>query len=500
MHRGWVLGLTLYVAFFAVTIGLRWGQLGQPYTDFEWITAHSQVIVDNWLENGFWNERGISFWNPPSIEFPSLVSRHPYISYPCGAQLPIFVLAKVLGRPVTPGFFHIGGLVWHGLIGLFLICGLLLFDARGQEPERSLGAFLPGFLWLGGRGPLTFFPTLWYADIVVLLPFVLVGLIEVIVAHALLRERYRQWLTWSLPVLIFWGTYTDWLFVPLCVMIFLYRLLRFRKIRATFSAFVWQVAMPATVAITLFFLQLFWALGPYFGPALLERFLVRSMDTAGAFARHESLLWYVYGHFTESMGVVAVAVTALALLLLCVRPRTIPGPLKDYLVLLLVPSVLLLLIFRQHAAVHQFTIVKFMIPACVLLGGILPRVLHFPHKQSVLAVLCTVFLVHEGWQYWTSLGVPVDRQELAWAEAVRRSFGYRDVLFTPEPSFEIPEVPPGQLARSRKRIYQFDAERVAQLQTAIPEARMFLLGTAGAIAARCPEKQPLRPSLYYCRL
>ena len=119
---------------------------------------------------------------------------------------------------------------------------------------------------------------------------------------------------------------------------------------------------------------------------------MRSLDTAGAFARHESLLWYVYGHFVDAMGVLTIALTALALLLLCVRPGTIPGPLKDFLFLLLVPSVLLLLIFRQHAAVHQFVIVKFMIPVSLLLGGVLPRVLRFPHKQRVLAVLCAVFL------------------------------------------------------------------------------------------------------------
>ena len=110
-----------------------------------------------------------------------------------------FVLAKTLGVHVTPGFFHIWGLVWHGVIGGLLICGLLLFSASDQEPERTLGAFLPGFLWLGTRGPLTFFPTLWFADHTVLLPFVLVGFAEVIVAHGLLQERYRRWITWSLP-------------------------------------------------------------------------------------------------------------------------------------------------------------------------------------------------------------------------------------------------------------------------------------------------------------
>jgi hypothetical protein len=501
MRRGWVLGFTLYVAFFALTIGLRWRQIGQPYTDFEWITAHSQVIIDNWLENGFWNELGISYWNPPSIEFSSLVSRHPYISYPCGAQLPLFVLAKALGWKVTPGFFHIWGLLWHGVIGLLLVCGLLLFSAEEKGPERSLYAFLPGFLWLGGRGPLTFFPTMWYADIVVLLPFVLVGLAEVIVARALLQERHRRWITWSLPVLIFWGMYTDWLFFPLGAVILVYRLLHCRNISSTFPAFVWQVVVPAALALTLFFLQLYWVLGPHFVSALRERFLLRSMDTTGAFNKNTSImLWYIYGHFADNVGGLTLALTVLALVLLCIRPKTVPSPWKDFLCLVSVPSILLLLVFRQHTAVHSFTIVKFMIPIFIVLGGILPRAFHFPQKPCILALLCVFFLLHEGRQYWLSVDPPVDRQALEWEESVRRSFGYYAVLFTPEPSFVILEQPPGQLARSRKRIYEFDAERVAQLQRTLSEARIFLIGTAGAIDAHCPGKQTLSSSLYYCRL
>jgi len=135
-----------------------------------------------------------------------------------------------------------------------------------------------------------------------------------------------------------------------------------------------------------------------------------------------------------------------------------------------------------------------------ILGGILPLALVFPHKQSVLTILCIFFLLYEGRQYWLSVDPPVDRQAREWEEAVRRSFGYDDVLFTPEPSFEIPEQPPGQLARSRKRIYEFDAAQVAHLRLTIPAARLFLLGTAGAIDAHCPEKHTLSPSLYYCRL
>jgi hypothetical protein len=55
-------------------------------------------------------------------------------------------------------------------------------------------------------------------------------------------------------------------------------------------------------------------------------------------------------------------------------------------------------------------------------------------------------------------------------------------------------------APQSQRIYEFDAEQAAHLRMTIPKARMFLLGTAGAIEAHCPAKQTLSPSLYYCRL
>src|SRR5207245_10526692 len=102
----------------------------------------------------------------------------------------------------------------------------------------------------------------------VLRALVLVGLAGRSVAHALLRGHHRQWITWSLRVLIFWGTYTGWLFVPLCAVLLVYRLLRHRDVRAVFPAFVRQIALPAALAITLFLLQLFWVLGPHFVSAL----------------------------------------------------------------------------------------------------------------------------------------------------------------------------------------------------------------------------------------
>jgi hypothetical protein len=113
--------------------------------DFTWNIAHSQLIVDNWLENGFWNERGISFLNPPSIEFLSLISRYPYVSFPCEAQLFPFVLAKALGEGHPQFLSYLGaGMAWCHRIALDL--RPVTLSAHEKEPERTLGAFLPGFL------------------------------------------------------------------------------------------------------------------------------------------------------------------------------------------------------------------------------------------------------------------------------------------------------------------------------------------------------------------
>lgn len=500
MQHPWITGFFLYAVFFALTLALRWPLLGQPYRNFEWMTAHSQTIIDNWLENGVWNDRGLSFLNPPSIEFPSLPFRSLYVSYPCGAQVPLFVLAKILGLTVTPGFFHIWGALWHGAIGVALIAGLLLLDRHGREPQRSLCAFLPGFLWLGSRGPRAFFPTLWYADITVLLPFVLVVLAEVIRAHGLLQPRYRRWLSWSVPVLMFWGMYTDWLFLPLCVVLLCYRWCRGSTIRADWLALVGQLIVPVALALTLFCLQLFWVLGSQFVVALRNRFLDRSLDTASAFATQLAILWQIGSNFRDAIGMPTLLLTALAFSGLCLKARTLPNPLKDFVYLLALPSLLLLLIFRQHAAVHQFITVKFMILMAVMLGAVVPRALPMARQAGVLALLSAVFLVYEGWPYTLTADVPLASQAVAWEEGVRKHFGYHDVLFTPEAQFEIPDIPPLQLARSRKRIYPFSADRIATLRRDVPAAHIVVIGTSQAIEALCPATIPLTDVLAYCRL
>ena len=114
-------------------------------------------------------------------------------------------------------------------------------------------------------------------------------------------------------------------------------------------------------------------------------------------------------------------------------------------------------------------------------------------------LLASLLLLHEGFAYWSAADFTAFPQEQQWEKAVSTTFGYHDVLFTFEDTFETPAIPPMKLAISRKRIYLFDADHVRYIRS-IPTASMFLLGTAGAIEALCPEKQILHAAVYYCRL
>ena len=207
MRRGWVLGFTLYVAFFALTIGLRWRQLrptihvilhGSPRT-------HSSSSTTGWRTASGTSAASASEILPPS-SFHRSVSRHPYVSSSLRSATAHLCTGESFGGTSPPVSFHIWRLVWHGVIGWAFDLRPLLFRRRMVIDLSAVsGAFSQGFCgWedvaphilpdpCGMRTSRCFCPLCW------------LDLAEVIMAHALLRERHRRWITRSLPGADFLG-------------------------------------------------------------------------------------------------------------------------------------------------------------------------------------------------------------------------------------------------------------------------------------------------------
>jgi hypothetical protein len=61
-----------------------------------WLSASTVKFVNNWLKEGPIKLKFIMYEYPDSIEFNSLAERSAYISYPPGAIIPPYILAKLL--------------------------------------------------------------------------------------------------------------------------------------------------------------------------------------------------------------------------------------------------------------------------------------------------------------------------------------------------------------------------------------------------------------------
>jgi len=64
----------------------------------EELTAFSLNIVNNWLSDGIIHDRFLMYPDYNSVEFENNHQRNVYLSYPPGALIPLYVVAKLTGR------------------------------------------------------------------------------------------------------------------------------------------------------------------------------------------------------------------------------------------------------------------------------------------------------------------------------------------------------------------------------------------------------------------
>lgn len=92
-----------------------------------WTTGGSAVTAANWYREGAWRLRFVMYWAPDSVELDALGAREPYISFPPGAIIPIYLMAKAARRDPTPAMVMGYSLFIHLLTTVTL--GLLIYYA-----------------------------------------------------------------------------------------------------------------------------------------------------------------------------------------------------------------------------------------------------------------------------------------------------------------------------------------------------------------------------------
>ncbi len=498
-----VLCFVLIGACFIYSVFLRQRWFARPLgIHHEWLTAHSVCVTRNWLNDGALKLKFMHVLNPDSIEFGGLAIRDPYVSYPPGAFIPVFLIAKAFGIQDLIVLYQAYNLANHLAIAwmLFILMFMIIDSVKAVSLRNIFFSMVPSLIYLFTPPTLYWHQNVFFADQAVMLLFVIFVYLEV---KNYLKGQLGALERFLLGGTVFLGVLTDWLFVFVIAVAVALRVLFVSK---DASGRIRQIALsvkiilaPALAGMGLYAYQVLsaGALG-----RLLKTFFWRSgVGERGIFSGF--LDHYFAGHVVDGYGHVlslSAAVAALMVMLYyALEKGRGKGPARGrrpaeaavYLILLTVlPCVLQGLVFQQHSTIHDFAALKWALSFSLIPFGIFP-VVHFARaaatqrkKRIDLVFLLSYFILLSGGVFlrtafcYERFFAEDDDQYKRVGELVKRNAAYHDVCLSFD--FEIADFPPEALAYSQKRVYRIadirEAEAVAaQLQKGKAWVKIFML-------------------------
>lgn len=508
--------INLFLFLYTVKIREPWfGVLGEGD---HIITSETLIYVRNWWNEGPWDLNFAMIRNPRSVEMPTISSRHPYVSYPSGAIVPIFLLGLITrSEPDVPMIMRYN-LFCHFITSFLLCLTILILLRRMRLAFKQILplSVIPAIILFLMPGPLYWFQNLYFANQAVLPIFALYLFFEVL-GDNIKTGKYLRILRTIQAFVMFAGVFTDYLFLCLALVVYVKRMFS-GQLGKTFRTFLSRsilFSLPVVIAILTFLLQIK-ALGMPFS-ALTERFMARSGIAHGNGASmHMKRIFFEnipfgYGqpatYILFSGALFVVLLTCMAVLIRF-RRKSLGATLRialEYSVLFLLPFCIYIFVLKQQSAAHQFVSLYFALPLSVvcfvlmpvgLLVGV-PRFLaagksgpntyrHIGFPPFVVSILCITLLLsaiiythvqHHRYQeafprMWTTLAEKGD--------TIRGITGYEDVVFSN--FFAIEEWPPLYLSHSMKRVYKRDKlEEIAAYTTNIKANHNICFLTQGEI-------------------
>lgn len=493
-----LLMLTAGLFYYSVQIRAPWrGALAAGH--HQWLSGSTVKFARNWYAEGATTLEFLMLELPRSVEFPTLESRQPYLSYPPGAVIPLYLVSKLRGKEPTPARLMAFNLANHFLVALILALTVLCFLRRlGAGMGGAFGlATIPVLSELLLPGPLYWHQNVYFSDQAVILPFASIVFLEVLRDQAHMRSG-RLLLGAAQVCILFLGMLTDWLFAFVSLAVYVKRLVH-GELGKTVRAFVWASArfwFPVALALALFACQLV----RYNGLDHLARiFLFRAgLDQVGAeYAQPFSAVFWrqyiptAYGAWAMTLlwgSLALVVLTAMYALMqrVCARPidprvsRT-----ASLMGMLLTPCFLQVYAMQNHSAIHDFSTLKFSLPFATLPFVLAPvlvaaffdidltrigvacrglvraeslrgtdRRRQMPVAVVLLVLVAIVYTTREHPRFRELFPQP-HPEFAALGEFLHKETEYRDIVFSP--TIEIKGAPPQQLAYAMKMVYLADS-------------------------------------------
>ena len=486
-----------------------------------WLSASTLKYVNNWLEETPGKLHYVNYESPDSIEFSTLVERWPYLSYPTGETFFVYCFAKMAGKAeIDLSFLKHLQLVcfWLELL-LFALFVYRFLAGNGvvSEPGRVVAAFCTALLWAWTPTNVWYLSNVYFTDQCVVL-FVMAFLLVEYESMGRKPKTAMTALNILKTILVFAGVMIDhyyWILVFVAFVLNAIRTLRAGNslFRTALKSF-WYV-VPVVLALTAYAFQLISV--PGWSGILMERFMLRGgFDGAEGNALFQILMG-VKLRFTESFGVtkcgwfrlLLIAATALYLYpkraggkgtgvrvsirkILSTFGNMLCGKNGAIVALGFIAPAVQIAVFKQHSVVHEFSMIKLawcvsMMPVLVALllwrramraGGraaAMPNYLRWflPCFAALLVVTDIPFSSRAF--YLHHQNAKDGPEDFRLAELLHGCASHDDVFFSF--SREIRDMPPHELAVSRKRVHRIEsAEEMDTLFPNLPpQARKILV-------------------------
>lgn len=503
--------ITLIIFQYTVEIREPWfGELSgvEPSNGHhQWLTGSTVEFTKNWYNEGPVNLEFLMLQNPSSVEFPTLSSRDPYLSYPPGVVIPIYVISELTKQEPTPALVMGYNLLNHFLIAFFLSL-IIFFFLRKHLKVNLLNSFLfsviPIFLELLLPAPLYWHQNAFFTDQAVILPFVFYIFLEVIrdiLKDSTIENRRNLRIVNILQnITLFYGFLTDWLFVFIGLTIYIKRILdksiplsREMFLNRNFFVFIKESVKYWFVPLLVLFLFAVQVTAIGGSGQVISKALFRTgMSSSGASYLNDGLSIFM-GYIIEGYGRIAVGLIVASLTFFVLiglylalgrfRKHENLNKIKKVICLmgmLLVPCILQVLVFRNHSVIHDFSVLKFSIPLATIPFVLLPITIALlfenplknllnklkplrrfnKYNLILLMVFLIVFITASPYMisefpHYKGMFPPANNTFEVIGTSLQENTGYNDVVFSPD--FQIPENPPQQLSYSMKRVYQINS-------------------------------------------
>jgi len=472
-----------------------------------WLSASTVKFVNNWLKEGSLKLRFIMYEYPDSIEFNSTAERGAYISYPPGAIIPPYILAKLLHKSEIQVGFIKQFLKMKFLLDTLLVCLIIysIFRVTLRLVRRNMviiSSVILALSWMCLPINLYYLRNIYFSDqciITVVLFFILLEIYDEYFSKKTLLKYIYLGLKFIVSL---YGVLTDWYFLFVLFVSWLVKIVPLIKSKDNFKKIVFAslvYVLPVLLGIGLFSVQIIRV--PSYSSIILSKMINRTYK-GGDWHGGNKLLG-IKNNFIDNYSIFGLL---LFFLPVCIFVKSIIsksffGKYKKLFgisVIIYLPPVLQVLVLQQHSAVHEFSMLKFALPmllTVVILTIYILELIRIPNATIVIqiendkdlrnikvpllyliiivsSILFSGMLNINQYYYSLRLDVPVsyERENL-----IRSNYSFSDVYFSFTESVDAN--PPQYLAVSKKLVYKIDSvsEIFERFQHLKPDARILLM-------------------------